>query len=98
MSARAVPRWVLPSLLLLAVAVRLFAWSRAAMMMNDGPDFLLQAERLLAGDLRAILGAIAQAALELFGADLCVVYAVNPVSREFLPPPISPVWTSAGTT
>ena len=44
------------------------------------------------GDLRAILGAIAQAALELFEADLCVVYAVNPVSREFLPPPISPVW------
>jgi len=55
MSERAVPRWILPSLLLLAVAVRLFAWSRAAMMMNDGPDFLWQAERLLAGDLRAML-------------------------------------------
>jgi 4-amino-4-deoxy-L-arabinose transferase-like glycosyltransferase len=41
--------------LLLAAGLRVFAWSRATMMMNDGPDFLWQAQRLLEGDWAAAL-------------------------------------------
>lgn len=44
------------------------------------------------GDLRTALESIAQAALDLFSADLCAVYAMNPVTRNFLDPPVSPVW------
>ncbi|GJM22925.1 MAG: hypothetical protein DHS20C15_28400 [Planctomycetota bacterium] len=88
MNDRAPPRWILPSLLLLAVAVRLFAWSRAAMMMNDGPDFLWQAEQLLAGDVRAMLahpyhplyGALAAAFALLTGSVLSGALCVSVAS------------------
>jgi len=49
------PRWHLPVLLGGALVIRLVAWSRALMMMNDGPDFLWQALRLLEGDVRAAI-------------------------------------------
>lgn len=45
----------LAGLVALAVVVRMVCWSRAAVMMNDGPDFLWQAQRLLEGDLAAAL-------------------------------------------
>jgi len=47
--------WVLPALLAFALLVRAFAWGRALMMMNDGPDFLWQAQRFLDGDWAAAL-------------------------------------------
>ncbi|MGQ0553332.1 MAG: glycosyltransferase family 39 protein [Planctomycetota bacterium] len=52
---RSVPRWVLPALLVLAVAVRLFAWHNATQFGNDAVDYLWQAERWLDGDARSAL-------------------------------------------
>lgn len=43
----------LAAILALALGLRVFAWQRAAMMMNDGPNFLWQAQRLLEGDWQA---------------------------------------------
>lgn len=39
------------------------------------------------GDLDAALGRIAETAKEAFAADLCVIFAINPVTRRFLPNP-----------
>lgn len=83
--SRTPPRWTLPALLLLAVGVRLLCWARALMMMNDGVDFLWQAERLLAGDLDAVLahpyhplyGALSAAASLLTGDVLSGALAVS---------------------
>lgn len=41
-------RWFL-AVMLLALAVRCLAWDHAVMMTNDGPDFLWQAQQMLAG-------------------------------------------------
>jgi 4-amino-4-deoxy-L-arabinose transferase-like glycosyltransferase len=43
------------AILALAAVVRGIAWHRALMMMNDGPDFLWQASRLLEGNWTAAL-------------------------------------------
>jgi len=49
------PRWALLAVIVGAVAVRLWAWSWALQMTNDGVDFLWQAQRLLAGDFELML-------------------------------------------
>lgn len=62
----------------LAVAVRVVSWSATVVMMNDGPDFLWQAERILAGDVGAALahpyhplyGAVVAAFVHVIGAPL----------------------------
>ena len=46
--------WLLLALAL-AVALRLVSWSQSTLMMNDGPDFLWQAEKILVGDWDAAL-------------------------------------------
>jgi len=48
--------FALPAILGVALAMRMLAWSRAEMMMNDGPHFLWQAQALFAGDWQAALG------------------------------------------
>lgn len=48
--------FVLSAILGVALAMRMLAWSRAEMMMNDGPHFLWQAQSLFAGDWEAALG------------------------------------------
>ncbi|HTE06617.1 MAG TPA: hypothetical protein VK824_10495 [Planctomycetota bacterium] len=82
------PRWILPAILALAVALRLLAWRGAVLMTNDGPDFLWQAGRLLAGDVRGALShpyhplyAAATAALApLAGGTLHAALAVSILS------------------
>ena len=71
---------MLPLLAILALAfgLRAFAWHRAAMMMNDGPNFLWQAERILDGDWVAALshpfhplyGAVTAAVSSATGGDV----------------------------
>lgn len=45
----AYPRRSFLAVMTMAVALRWLAWQRATMMTNDGPDFLWQAQRMLAG-------------------------------------------------
>ncbi len=47
---------MLPLLVLLAVAVRALSWSRVVLVMNDGPDFLWQAQQFLDGQPLAAIG------------------------------------------
>jgi len=49
------PRRMLWVLLAATAALRAVAWHNATVMTSDGPDFLWQAQRLLAGDARAAL-------------------------------------------
>jgi hypothetical protein len=44
------PRRMLWELLAATAALRAVAWHNATVMTSDGPDFLWQAQRLLAGD------------------------------------------------
>ena len=44
------PLRLLPVVLIAAVILRAFAWAHTLMMTSDGPDFLWQAQRMLAGD------------------------------------------------
>jgi len=44
------PLRLLPVILLAAAALRALAWQHTLMMTGDGPDFLWQAQRMLAGD------------------------------------------------
>jgi hypothetical protein len=51
------PSWVLPcALALLAAAVRSVRFARAAVMMNDGPEFIGLAQRIAAGDWSGVIG------------------------------------------
>ncbi len=54
LGARPARGWLVAALAL-AVALRLLSWSQSTLMMNDGPDFLWQAERILASDWDAAL-------------------------------------------
>jgi 4-amino-4-deoxy-L-arabinose transferase-like glycosyltransferase len=48
--------FALSAILGMALAVRMLAWSRAEMMMNDGPHFLWQAQAFFGGDWQAAIG------------------------------------------
>ncbi len=76
------PRWLLPVVLLAALVLRLISWDQTLVMMNDGADFLWQAERILDGDWQTAVahhyhpgyGAVIAAA-SVFSDDLLAVAA-----------------------
>ncbi|RKY20399.1 MAG: hypothetical protein DRQ55_07870 [Planctomycetota bacterium] len=80
------------AILALALGLRVVAWQRAAMMFNDGPNFLWQAERLAQGDWIAALshpyhplyGALTALVRPLFGSVESAALAVSIASGLLL--------------
>ena len=64
------PSWALPAILVVALGLRLLAWSQTTVMMSDGVDFLWQARNVLDGQL---LDALAHPYHPLYGLAIAAV-------------------------